>query len=326
MAKSPQLRWLKLTTLEKMIDTKQHSQNIDIKEDCLLRKGELLEILLKDKTTNKNIIWATDSYEKKGKRFSPLSPMTSDLVTGRYGDLIQPRAAKSKEEQIIRTREKAEVFTPLSIVKKMNEACDTEEVREDNWQEYIALLKLEITCGEAPFIVSRYDPVSDKQELLPLEDRVGFLDKKLSVVSKYCHTQEDWIKWATIAFQSSYGFEWQGDNLLIARENLLYTFIDYYQDKFDEVPSLELQKEVAEIIVWNIFQMDGLKYVIPMSCKTEKVVVRGEETLFGKEDDYIIEQVCESCANKTDKNHNGIYVRIMDWKKNKRKRFVDILD
>lgn len=304
---------------------KIYAENIDIKEDYLLRKGEILEILLKDKTTNKNIIWATDSYEKKGKKFSPLSPITPELVTGIYGKLIQPRTAKSKKIQIIRTRDKAEVFTPLSIVKQMNEACDTKEVTENNWQDYIALLKLEITCGEAPFIVSRYDPVSNKQELLPLKERVGFLDKKLSIISKYCHTQEEWMKWAIIAFQSSYGFEWQGDNLLIARENLLYSFIDYYKDKFRELPNIEVQKEIAEIIVWNIFQMDGLKYVIPMSCKTEKIIIRGEETLFGKEDDYVIEQECESCANKTNKKHNGIYVKIMDWKNNKRKRFVDIL-
>ena len=309
-----------------MMNQEIYSKNIDIREDYLLKKDNLLEILLQDKTTSKNILWATDSYESKGELFAPLAPITPDLVTGEYGNLIQPRAVKSKEEQLLRTRDKAEVFTPLSIVKQMNDACDTKRITKNNWQEYVALLKLEITCGEAPFIVSRYDPVSEKQELLPLKKRVGFLDKKLSVVSKYCTTQDEWLKWAKIAFQSSYGYEWQGDSLLIARENLLYTFIDYYQDKFKETPSTELQKEIAEIIVWNIFQMDGLKYVIPMSCKTEKIIIRGEETLFGKEDDYVIEQECESCANKTDKKHNGIYVKIMDWKKNKRKRFVDILD
>lgn len=301
------------------------SNNIDIREDYLLKKDDLLNILLQDKTTGNNILWATDSYEQKGKKFASFAPITSDLVTGKNRKLIQPRAVKSKEEQLLRTRDKAEVFTPLSIVKQMNDACDTKRVTKNNWQEYVALLKLEITCGEAPFIVSRYDPVSDKQELLPLAERVGFLDKKLTVVSKYCTTQDEWLKWAIIAFQSSYGFEWQGDNLLIARENLLYSFIDYYQDKFGELPNIEVQKEIAEIIVWNIFQMDGLKYVIPMSCKTEKLIIRGEETLFGKEDDYVIEQECESCANKTNKKHNGIYVKIMDWKNNKRKRFVDIL-
>ena len=299
---------------------------IYIREDYLLKKDDLLDVLLQDKSTGNNILWATDSYEQFGKKYAPFASITSDLVTGKNRKLIQPRAVKSKEEQLLRTRDKAEVFTPLSIVKLMNEACDTKRVTKSNWQEYVSLLKLEITCGEAPFIVSRYDPVSDKQELLPLKKRVGFLDKKLSFVSKYCNTQDEWIKWAKIAFQSSYGYEWQGDSLLIARENLLYTFIDYYKDKFKKNPSLEHQKEIAEIIVWNIFQMDGLKYVIPLSCKTETITIKGEVTLFGKEDDRIVEKPCAGCENKTAKNHNGTYVRIMNWKEDKVIRFVDIVN
>lgn len=299
---------------------------IDIREDYLLKKDDLLELLLQDKTTGNTILWATDSYEQKGKKFASFAPITSDLVTGKNSKLIQPRAVKSKEEQLLRTRDKAEVFTPLSIVKQMNEACDNKRVTKNNWQEYVSLLKLEITCGEAPFIVSRYDPVSDKQELLPLAERVGFLDKKLSYVSKYCNTKEEWIKWAKIAFQSSYGYEWQGDSLLIARENLLYTFNDYYQAHFKATPSIKLQKEIAEIIVWNIFQMDGLKYVIPMSCKTETTTIKGEITLFGKEDDRIVEKPCAGCENKTAKNHNGTYVKIMNWKEDKIIRFVDIVN
>ena len=47
------------------------------------------------------------------------------------------------------------------------------------------------------------------------------------------------------------------------------------QEKFTEAPFIDLQKEIAEIIVLNIFQMDGLKYVIPMSCKIEKVIIKG---------------------------------------------------
>ena len=308
--------------MKQEIDT----QSIDIREDYLLKKDSLLDILLQDKSTGNNILWATDSYEQNGKKYAPLASITSDLVTGKNRKLIQPRAVKSKEEQLLRTRDKAEVFTPLSIVKLMNEACDTKRVTKSNWQEYVSLLKLEITCGEAPFIVSRYDPVSDKQELLPLAERVGFLDKKLSVVSKYCNTHDEWLKWAKIAFQSSYGYEWQGDSLLIARENLLYTFIDYYKDKFKKNPSLEHQKEIAEIIVWNIFQMDGLKYVIPMSCKTETITIKGEVTLFGKEDDRIVEKPCAGCENKTAKNHNGTYVKIMNWKEDKIIRFVDIVN
>lgn len=301
------------------------NNTIDIREDYLSKKDNLLEILLQDKTTSQNILWATDSYESKGEMFSPLAPITSDLVTGKNGSLIQPRAVKSKEEQIYRTRDKAEVFTPLSIVKQMNDACDSKLITKHNWQEYVALLKLEITCGEAPYIVSRYDPVSDSQELLPLHKRVGFLDSKMSIISKYCDTHEDWLIWTKIAFQSSYGYEWQGDSLLIARENLLYTFIDYYQDKFKKTPSSNLQKAIAEIIVWNIFQMDGLKYVTPMSCKNEKVIIKGEQTLFEKKDDYIVDKPCDGCEKKIAQNHTGDYVKIMDWVEGEPIKFVDIL-
>ena len=281
--------------------SEKNTKAIDIREDYLLKKDNLLEILLEDKTTSKNILWATDSYATMGELFAPQAEIITELVTGEYGTLIQPRAVKSKEEQLYRTRDKAEVFTPLSIVKQMNEACDSKRITKYNWQEYVASLKLEITCGEAPYIVSRYDPVSDSQELVPILKRVGFLDYKMRIVSKYCDTVEDWIKWAKIAFQSSYGYEWQGDSLLIARENLLYTFIDYYKDKFKKYPSLKLQKEIAEIIVWNIFQMDGLKYVIPMSCKSEKVIIKGIETLFEKKDDRIDEKPCPGCEKKTAK-------------------------
>jgi hypothetical protein len=302
-----------------------NSKQIDIREDYLAKKGNLLEMLLQDKTTSHNILWGTDSYQSMGEMFPPHAQIKIELVTGVYGNLIQPRAVKSREEQIYRTRDKAEVFTPLSIVKKMNDACASKRVTKHNWQEYVALLKLEITCGEAPYIVSRYDPVSDKQYLLPLAKRVGFLDDKIRFISKYCDTHKDWVKWTKIAFQSSYGYEWQGDSLLIARENLLYTFIDYYRDKFKRTPTLKLQKEIAEIIVWNIFQMDGLRFVIPMSCKNKKIISKGEETLFEKKEDYLIEKPCPGCQKKIAQNHNGMYVKIMDWVKGSTIKFVDIL-
>lgn len=308
-----------------MINQKKNTKSIDIREDYLAKKDNLLELLLQDKTTATNILWATDSYQSRGAEFLPYAQIKTELITGINGKLIQPRAVKSKEEQLYRTRDKAEVFTPLAIVKQMNNACDTKRVTKNNWQEYVALLKLEITCGEAPYIVSRYDPVSDKQQLLPLLKRVGFLDKKLRVISKYCDIHKDWVQWSKIAFQSSYGYEWQGDSLLIARQNLLYTFIDYYKDKFKRTPRLNLQKEIAEIIAWNIFQMDGLKYVIPMSCKSEQIIIKGEENLFEKVEDHMAEKPCLGCAKKTARDHSGDYVIIMDWVKGEPIKFVDIV-
>ncbi len=298
---------------------------IDIKESTLRRTGTLLDILLLDRTTRKNIIWATDSYEKKGPAFAPDKQIKPELVTGLYNLLIQPRAAKSLEEQRSRTKDKAEVFTPLDIVRQMNNTLETYQPDKNNWQDYVQELKLEITCGEAPFIVTRYNPVAHAA-LIKIASRVGFLDKKLKVVSKYCEDKKDWLFWTKEAFKASYGYEWQGDNVLLARENLLYTFIDYYEDKFSKKPTIKEQEEIAEIISWNIFQMDGLRYVVPMTC-FHCSQEDPQESLFEIEQEQtrIEEFECEGCKYNRPHKHNGIYVKIMDWEKGKVIKFVDLI-
>lgn len=85
---------------------------------------------------------------------------------------------------------------------------------------------MEITCGEAPYLVSRYDAATGELILPPLR-RIGLLDRKLRVVNENAASYEEWIKWVLRAFQSCYGFEYQGDNLLIARINLMMSFYDY---------------------------------------------------------------------------------------------------
>lgn len=305
------------------------SSDIDISENILRRKGELLDTLLLDRTTGKNIIWATDSYISRGKEFAPKKHIKPELVTGIYGKLIQPRAAKSLAEQRFRTKEKAEVFTPLKTIDQMNKEIDwSGEIRvpdENNWQNYVRELKLEITCGEAPFIVSRYNPTAHTGKLIKLENRVGFLDRKLRVVSKYCLEPKEWLQWAKEAYKASYGYEWQGDNILIARENLLYTLIDYYKAKFGRRPSLKVQQEFAEIISWNIWQMDGIKYVVPMSCKHETRIIPGELTLFGETPDIVEKDECEGCKFNRPTKHNGKYVKIMDWTTENPQKFIDLV-
>ena len=196
---------------------------------------------------------------------------------------------------------------------------------KNNWQYYVHELKLEITCGEAPFIVSRYNPIAHTGKLIKLNNRVGFLDKKIRIISKYCQNKKDWIFWAKEAYRASFGYEWQGDNVLLARENLLYTLIDYYKAKFKQIPTLKIQEEFAEIISWNIFQMDGLKYVIPMSCHHETKIIKGMSTLFEQKPDTVEKYECEGCKYNRPNKHNGKYVKIMDWKKNKIIRFADII-
>lgn len=304
-------------------------EEIDVLENSLRQRGDLLDILLLDRTAGRNIIWATDSYINQGKGFKPKDRIKPELVTGIYGKLIQPRAAKSREEQRQRTKDKAEVFTPLRIVDQMNKLVDwSGDIRvpnEDNWQEYVRELKLEISCGEAPFIMSRYNPTSHTGKLIKLENRVGFLDRKLRVVSQYAKSHKEWLTWAKEAFRASYGYEWQGDNILIARENLLYTFIDYYKARFNRRPTLITQREIAEIISWNIFQMDGMKYVIPMSCKHETRIIPGELTLFGETPAIVEEDECEGCKLNRPLKHNGRYVKVMDWEKKQSVKFADLV-
>ena len=322
-----------------------HSNDIDVLEDNLRVQGNLLNILLLDRTkstNNKtlNIIWATDSYfvSQNNPVFAPKAELKPELVTGAiYGKLIQPRSAKPLAEQKKRTKDKAEVFTPLKIVKEMNMATDRASnnwpVRQDNWVEYISEKRLEITCGEAPFIVSRYDPTASRgveHELYNNKgklNRVGFLDRKLDIVTKFCKSQKDWIFWAKQAYMASYGYEWQGDNLLIARENLLYTFIEFYNYKFGKKPSVKLQESIAEIVSWNIFQMDGLKYVIPMSCEGKTTPKKHKQTSLLPEEGELHEQIaiCEGCAMGDVFRHSGNYVLIKDWQTNKPARFVDLL-
>ena len=95
---------------------------VDVIENTLRRHDDLLEILLMDRTkTTKakthNILWATDSYSGH----KPKDEISVLDITGPNTFLIQPRISKSKEEQKIRTKEKAEVFTPKRIVQEMNQ-------------------------------------------------------------------------------------------------------------------------------------------------------------------------------------------------------------
>lgn len=326
----------------KKIDTTQ----IDIREsDILSLDRELLEILIIDRSSNNNILWATDNYEELGDQFSPESPITIESITGEYSSVVQPRIKKSREVQESRSKDKAEVFTPSWICNKQNNLIDNaffgregvfntetedgwiskdtiEFLENENWRDYVKAKRLEITCGEAPYITSRYDATTG--ELIEPLNRVGILDRKFKVVHQVYGGAEfsvqKWFKWIKIALQSTYGYEWQGDNLLLARENILLTFIDFYQLKFPgKFPTITQLREVANIISWNIWQMDGLKMVIPNTCHDSKVegLVVPQLSLFG---DTItqaftktIVEPCPGCKNEDVHRHNGIQCKIRDW-------------
>lgn len=321
---------------------------VDIKENKIRELDKrLLALLLKDHTTGENIIWATDNYESRGDTgYHSYDHIDISLITGRNGNVIKPRTTKSKQEQRHRVKDKAEVFTPSWICNAQNNLVDNAWFGKENvfnkeidknwitntdkiifptdktWQDYVKANRLEISCGEAPYLCSRYDTVSG--EWIELNNRIGILDRKIRVINENTSTQEEWLFWVKKAYQATYGYEWQGDSLLIARENLLYTFIDYYQGKYNEMPTVKLLSELAKIISWNIFQMDGLKYVIPNSCKP----IPKESTLFdlldGKQNEQEIQ--CEGCEKGDNTKHIGVYSKIMDWSGKRTIRFIDFVE
>lgn len=300
---------------------------------------DLLGSLLKDKTSNKNIIWATNNYKNKG--FNEKDEITIQSISGKNRKIIKPRIHKSKLEQLKRSKDMAEVFTPSWVCNKQNNLIDNEwfgyvgsfnienedntwtptekvDFKDKNYIDYINDTRLEITCGEAPYLVNRYDTVTGLK--IDIKSRVGLLDRKLRVVNENSLTDDDWIKNSILSLKATYGYEYQGDNLLIARENILFTFIDYYFERFNELPSKELLDEVVEIITWNLWQMDGLKMVIPMSCKDDFVV---QYDLFGEK--RVEGFKCTGCEKNLIHQHNGKKCYVMDWEKNKKVRFLDLM-
>ena len=287
---------------------------------------DLLKILLKDKTTGKYILWATDNYESYGDAYKPNQEIKPELIIGNHTNVIQPRVSKSQSEQIKRTRDKAEVFTPSWICNQQNNLVDDAWFKRKNvfnftngtswtvnknhiefpkgkkWTNYVDARRLEISCGEAPYLVSRYDTVTG--DAIPLINRIGLLDRKLRVVCENTTTETEWYKWTTRAFQATYGYEFQGDNVLLARENLLYTFIEYFEDRFGKKPTLMQTKKIATIISWNIWQMDGLTYAAPYS---EAPPLYDQMTLFDMFDMF---------DSNGEKKNDPFFCKIFDWRAN----------
>ena len=311
--------------------------------------------LLLDRTTRENIFWATRDYEQLGEGYKYHNYIMPERITGDYGCVIMPRVKKDELLQQSRIREKAEVFTPSWVCNAQNNLIDdawfgrsqvfNREVQHPDgsrgwevnpepvsfpegksWQQYIREPRLEIACGEAPYVTSRYDTVTGA--FIPIEQRIGFLDRKLRVADENTEHSGTWLKAAQAAYMSSYAYEWQGDNLLLAREAMLATFIENYEMKFGRKPLKRSIDYIAYIISWNVWQMDGMKGVVPDSCTSR---VKKVTDLFNKIKTQTLP--CEGCQNQDIHKHNGTYCIIKDWKKRNLKtrrkgrplKFIDLI-
>lgn len=286
-----------------------------------LYEGEILPLLLIDRTTKKNIVWATDEYKMNDNQLSASSEIDLKDIVGEYSNRIRPRYSKSLESQKNRTKNKAEVFTPSWICNQMNNVIDEDYLGYSNafntpnektwettkvpitfeadrsWEEYVDLTRLEITCGEAPFVTSRYYPSTG--EMIAVDNRIGFLDRKLRVVAENAE-DKDYIKWSLRALQSSYGYEYQGDNLIIARINVFMTWYEHYEKKVGNPPDIIVAKEAAKIISWNFWQMDGITDTVP----TKPLLESKQITLFELLGDVPLQR-------------EEIYCKIFNWRTRK---------
>lgn len=243
---------------------------IDFSDPCL---RTFLPVLLQDHTTGKNIIWATDPPPELGVGFA-------DEITLEQLDKVQlvPRVQKRLADQKKRTSKKAEVFTPTWVCKKMTDVAE-KDLKGEDWKEYINKTCLEVTCGEAPFLTSRYDTTTGQMIAVP--DRIGLLDRKLNAITEEHFKNPKiwdyslWLNYAMNAYMSTYGYEWQGDNLLLARCNLFLTLMENFRSLFEnEIENHRMSPvlidAIADIISWNVWQMDGLKKTVPgtdIPCK-----------------------------------------------------------
>lgn len=302
---------------------------------------ETLKILLEDKTTKNNIIWATDTYaDHTGCK--DVEPIQIEHLLGFDGIKLQPRIQKEADEKAERTRKKAEVFTPVWICNQMNNHLDAEwfggsspfneedgewwtdnEKRIDfpsgrTWKDYVDSRRLEITCGEAPYLISRYD-ASTGEIINPLRHRIGLLDRKLRIVNENTDDYDSWLEWTERAFESCYGYEYQGDSLLIARINMIMTFYEYYKERWDTEPAINVLRHFANIISWNIWQMDGVRDAVPLGKLNGEIEEDAQMNLFNLMDPPKVVEVEEQ-----EPELFAPLCRIMDWRSKKPVVFKDL--
>lgn len=281
-----------------------------------------------------NIVWGTDDYlAEHGEGFGKGDEIEAWKVTGKNAGVVVPRTMKSAGVRRRRAKDRAEVFTPCWVCNAQNNLVDeawfgrpgvfnverdggdgshgwiptegripfaeeTSPASTRSWADYVGDVRLEITCGEAPYLASRHDPVTGE----PISDtgrRIGILDRKLRVVTENARTVEEWLEWAGEALKATYGFEWQGDSLLLARMSMLGTVDDHLRAAFGRGLDDAHAVRFANIVSWNLWQMDGLRMVLPYSCTRP-----GDDGKTG----------CPACARGAMTGHDGIRCVIRDWK------------
>ena len=288
------------------------------------------------------------------------------------GELI-PRCEKDAEIQQKRTTDKAEVFTPSWLCNSMingieecifgngnhpfndetetkdgtrswktktepifdetNDESDGKKLQQatPKWKKYIGYRCLEVTCGEAPYLTSRYDTVTN--EPIDKEDRIGLLDRKIRVVDENSTNGAERKRNIDKALSTIYGFEYQGDNLFLARINLLLTWYEaVINSKYDDMTfrtndmngwnEIDSLIKAANTISKNVIQMDGITLTVPQREQGgEEPTIETGGSLFG-----LIGETGNNNVNCADSMENAMPVYACIYNHNQRVTFHDLID
>lgn len=242
----------------------------------------VIRLLLADKTTKKSIVLATEEYLKYGPQFAFDAYMTPKLLL----ELVA-HESKPKRGRPPKIKSDSSQHPPALVCNKENNCFDNKWFGKENvfnqegedgtawettnepvvfsrkrsWKKYVDCKRYVGACGEGEYVVSRQD--ASTGESISVKDRIGILDRKLRVVGENTSTEDEWLTWVVRAYQSVYAYETNGYRLLVARINMIETFVDYMKEKWGRVPSDKELRKIANIVAWNFWQMDGTSGTIP---------------------------------------------------------------
>ena len=115
---------------------------VDIKENYIYRlDNELLTILLRDKSSGKNIIWATDNYSSRGSGYRSYDHITVKAITGYHGSREPRNPKKSKQTASVIKRRCSPLLGSATnrIISSITHGlvrtlCSTRKPKRHGWQ------------------------------------------------------------------------------------------------------------------------------------------------------------------------------------------------
>ena len=234
------------------------------------------------------------NFIEEGYRYD--DEIKPEHITGRFRRIVMPRVLKDKQAQLDRTKDKAEVFTPSWVCNAQNNLIDEnwfgrkdvfnrEVTNEDGthswipsegkiqfpegnkqktWKKYVVDNCMEITCGEAPYLVSRYDTTTGQP--IPISHRIG-IDGYYKRVTKKSVERVDNIV-------GSYAYDKKAQNLYVITpySNLVITLTKDYAKIIKKNKSIpQVAEDELDMLVQKYSKQLDDKYTALNDARTRHI-------------------------------------------------------